>query len=92
MPKFPTVKWSYMSRFKFKYGHAQVKILCSKPGDKYRIDVILGDSTYCKIKTEEIHKGKPGDPIVVGTTFSWVTHECNDHVTDQAMFVREVND
>jgi hypothetical protein len=33
--------------------------------------VILGDSTYCRIKTEEVSKGEAGDAIVEGTTFGW---------------------
>ena len=49
---------------------------------------ILGDSSYCKIKTEEIYKGKPGELIVEGTTFGWVIHGGDDHITDQCMFKR----
>lgn len=52
----------------------------------------LETSTYCKIKTEEVCKGKPGEPIVEGTTFGWVIHGGDDHITDQCMFVRELND
>ena len=36
--------------------------------------MILGDSTFCKIKTEEIFKGNDGDPIVEGTSFGWLIH------------------
>ena len=38
------------------------------------IEIILGDNTYCRIKTEEVFIGKPGEPIVEGTTFGWVIH------------------
>ena len=69
MPEFATVKRPNTSELKFKYGHARDKRFYVKPGDEYRIDIILRDSTYCKIKTEEIHKGKPGEPVVEGTTF-----------------------
>lgn len=43
MPEFATVKWLNMNELKFKYRHAQDKKFYIKPGDKYRIDVILGD-------------------------------------------------
>ena len=92
MPEFATVKRPNMNELKFKYGHARDKKFYVKTGDEYRVDVILGDSTYCKIKTEEVYKGKPGEPIVEGTTFGWVIHGGDDHITDQCMFVREVND
>ena len=55
-----------------KYEHAQDKRFYVKPGDEYRIGVILGDRSYCKIKTEELHQGKPGETVVEGTTFGWV--------------------
>ena len=46
-------------------------------GDEYPIHVIIGDSTYCRIKTEEVYKGQPGEPTVEGTTFGWVIHGGN---------------
>ena len=36
--------------------------------------MILADSTFCKIKTEEIFKGNDGDPIVEGTSFGGLIH------------------
>ena len=45
-----------------------------KHGDEYQMHVISGDSTYCRINTEEVFKGNPGDPIVEGTTFGWTVH------------------
>ena len=53
-----------MNELKFKYGNARDKTLYVKPGDGYGVDVILGDSAYCKTKTEEVCKGKRGEPIV----------------------------
>lgn len=53
--------------------------------------MILGDSTYCRIKTEELYKGKPGEPIVEGTTFGWVIHG-GDYQTEGCLFAREVSD
>ena len=41
---------------------------------EYPIHMILGDNTFCKIKTEEIYKGKDGDPMVKGTSFGWIVH------------------
>ena len=92
MPEFATVRRPNMNDLKFKYEHARDKKFYVKPGDECKIDVILGDNTYCKIKTEEIYKGKPGEPVVEGTTFGWVIHGGDDHITDQCMFVREMND
>ena len=42
--------------------------------NEYPIEIILGDNTYCRIKTEDVFIGKPGEPIVEGTTFGWVIH------------------
>ena len=71
-----------MNELKFKYEHAREKKFYVRPGDEYKIDIILGDSTYCKIKTEDIYMGNPGEPIVEGTTFGWVIHGGDDHATD----------
>ena len=46
------------------------------------IYVILGDSTFCKIKTEEIFKGSDGD------WFGWLIHG-GDIATNTCMFSRE---
>ena len=53
--------------------------------------MILGNSTYCRIKTEEFYRGKPGEPIVEGTTFGWVIHG-GDYQTEGCLFAREVSD
>ena len=92
MPEFATVRRPDMNELKFKYEHARDKKFYVKPGDEHKIDIILGDNTYCKIKTEKIFKGNPGEPIVEGTTFGWVIHGGDDHVTDQCMFMRETSD
>ena len=88
IPQFAIVKRLNMSELKFNHGHPRDKR--RKPGDEYRIDVILGHSTYSKIKTEEIHKGKLGECVV--ETFGSAIHRSDDHVSDQCMFVREVDD
>lgn len=92
LPESAIVRRPNMNELKSKYEHARDKKFYVRTGDKYRIDVILGDSTYCKIKTEEIYKGKSGEPVVEGTTFGWVIHGGDDHTTDQCMFVREIDD
>jgi len=92
MPEFATLRWPNMNDLKLKYEDARDKKFYVKPGDEYKIDVILGDNTYCKIKTEKIYKGKPGEPVVEGTTLGWVIHGRDDHITDQCMFMREMND
>ena len=58
---------------------------------KYAIHLILGDKFYSKIKTKDIFKGKPEEPIVEGTTFGWVIHG-GDFPGNQCMFTRETSD
>ena len=53
--------------------------------------MILGDSTYSRIKTEDVFKGKPGEPIVEKTTFGWIIPG-GDHVTDGCLLTRETSD
>ena len=71
---FTTVHRPKLSDLKSKYKHTADKGFCMKQGDEYQMHVILGDSTHCRIKTEEVFKGNPGDPIVEGTTFGWTVH------------------
>ena len=51
----------------------------------------MGDSTFCKIKTEEIFKGNDGDPIVESSSFGWLIHG-GDIATNTCMFTRESSD
>ena len=51
----------------------------------------LGHSTYCRIRTEEVYKGQPGEPIAEGTTFGWVIHGGNDS-DSQSFFSRDTSD
>ena len=92
MSDFTTIRRPNMNDIKLKYEHARDKKFYVKQGDEYPIDIILGDSTFCKIKTEDVYKGKPGEPIVEGTTFGWVIHGGDCSISDQCMYVREVND
>ena len=58
---------------------------------KHTIHLILGDKFYSKIKTKDILKGKPEEPIVEGTTFGWVIHG-GDFPDNQCIFTRETSD
>ena len=60
--------------------------------EEYPIDLILGDSTYCKIRTEQVFKGRPEDPIVEGTTFGWVIHGGEEYADNKCMFLKESSD
>ena len=43
------------------------------------------------MKTEEIYKGKSGEPVVEGTTFGWIIHG-GDFPIDECMYCRDVSD
>ena len=73
-----------------QYEHTKDKRFYKQIGDEYPIHMILGDSAYCRIRTEEVYKGKPGEPIVEGTTFGWVIH--GGKVSDsQSFFSRDTS-
>ena len=74
MPDFTTVRRPNLIDLKSKYEHVANKKFYMQQGDEYQMHVIIGDSTYCRIKTEEVYKGAPGDPIVEGTAFGWTVH------------------
>ena len=59
--------------------------------EEYPIHVILGDSTYCKIRTEQTFKGNPKDPIVEGTTFGSIIHG-REQYADKCMFIKEAGE
>ena len=69
MRDFTTVHWPNINKLKGKYQHTLDRRFYRKPGEEYQMHIILGDSTYCRIKTEEVFMGQPGEPIVEGTTF-----------------------
>ena len=47
------------------------------PGGSYPFHMILGDKMYCKIRTEKMFKGNPGDRVVEGPTFGGIIHDGN---------------
>ncbi len=69
MQDFTTVKRPDMNKLKLNYEHTKDKRFYITTNREYPIHLILGDSIFRKIKTEEIYKGKDGDPIVEGTSF-----------------------
>ena len=91
MPDFTTVRRPRIGDLKTKYGHVADKRFYMQHGDAYQMHVILGDSTYSRIKTEDVFKGKPGDPIVEGTTFGWTVHG-GEYASDGCWFSRESED
>ena len=70
MADFMTIRRPDLSSLKWKYNHTKDKRFYKNPGDDVPIHVILGDSTYCRIKTKDVFTGKPGEPIVEGTTLT----------------------
>ena len=88
---FTTIRRPDISKLKDKYEHTKDKRFYKQIGDKYPIHVIIGDSTYCRIRTEQVYKGQPGEPIVEGTTFGWVIHG-GDFSDSQGFFSRESSD
>lgn len=91
------VKWqiSQLSRdhatvaeLKAKYSHAQDKNFYMTANEENHIHLILGDSTYCKIRTDQVYKGRPEDPIVEETTFGWVIYAGKEYADNRCLFVK----
>ena len=91
MPDFTTVTRPDMNKLKLAYEHTKDKRFYMTAGGKHPIHMILGDKTYCKIKTEEIYKGNDEDPILEGTKLGWIIHG-GDYSTAQCLFTREPTD
>ena len=92
MPDFTTVKRPTFIELKEKYEHLREKTFYRSESEEYPIHVILGDATYCKIRTDQVYKGKSEDPIVEGTTFGWVVHGGQDYADSRCMYVCDHND
>ena len=89
---FTTVKRPTFSELKEKYEHIRRKTFYRSESEEYPIHVILGDPTFCKIRTDQVYKGKPEDPIVEGTTFGWIVHGGQEYADARCMFVSERSD
>ena len=89
MEDFTTVRRPTVKELKTRYEYARDKQFYLTANEEYPIHVIFGDSTYCKLRTEQTLKGRPEDPIVEGTTFGWIIHGGEDYAGDKCMFVKE---
>ena len=85
MEDFTTVRRPTVRELKTKYEHARDKQFYMTANEEYPIHVILGDSTYCKIRTEQTFKGRPEDPIVEGTTFGWIIHGGEEYTDNKCV-------
>ncbi|XP_048575296.1 uncharacterized protein LOC116604510 [Nematostella vectensis] len=92
MVDFTTIKRPTIAELKAKHAHMRDKSFYRTASEEYPIHVILSDAFYCKIRTEQIIKGQPDDPVVEGTTFGWVVHGGKEYADGRCMFVRETND
>ena len=90
---FTTVRRPDKNKFTLKeqYEHTKDNRFYKHIGDEYPLHVSLGHGTYCRIRTEEVYKGQPGEPIVEGTTFGRVIHGGNDS-NSQSFFSRDTSD
>ena len=91
MPNFTTIKRPDMNQLKQQFDHTRDKKFYMQRNHEYPIHLIIGDNTFCRIKTHEMCKGKPGEPLVEGTTFGWIIHG-GDLPNDECMFCRDVSD
>ena len=91
LPDFTTVRRPDITELKQKFDHAKDKMFYKVASNEYTIHLILGDSTYSKIRTETVLKGKAGDPIVEETSFGWIMHGGERYTTDYSMYTRENN-
>ena len=71
---FTIIKRPTLTELKVKYEHLRGKMFYRTSSEEYPNHLILGDSTYCKIRTERVSKSLPEDPVVEGSTFGWVVH------------------
>lgn len=91
MQTFTTIMRPNISVLKEKLEHAKDKQFYVTNNNKYPIDLMIGDNLYCKIKTEQVFKGKCDELIVEGTTFGWVIHG-GDYPVSECLFTTQVSD
>ena len=89
---FTTIKRPTLTELKEKYQHVQGKMFYRTASEEYPIHVLLGDATYCKIRTEQVYKGQLEDPIVEGTKFGWIVHGGKEYADSKCMYVRETDE
>ena len=88
LPDFTTVERPSIKELKEKFKHTRDKRFYTRASNKYTIHLILGDNTFCRIKTQEVFKGQKGEPIIEGTTFGYIIHG-GDKVSNSCMYVKE---
>ena len=88
---FTTVKRPKITELKEKFEHTKSKRFYTKSANRYIIHLILGDNTYCRMKTKEVYKGKSGEPIVEGTTFGYIIHS-GDNTSSTCMYTKDSTD
>ena len=74
---FITIRRPDMNQLKHEFEHTKDKRFYMNLGGSYPIHMILGDKMYCKIRTEKMFKGNPGDRVVEGPTFGGIIHDGN---------------
>lgn len=92
LPDFTTVKRPDIRELKLKYDHTKDKMFYMTESGNCQIDLIIGDKTFSRIRTETVCKGEQGDPIAEETSFGWIIHGGDDFDDDQGFFVRETSD
>ena len=85
---FSTIERPSIKELKEKFKNTRDKRFYTRASNKYTIHLISGDNTYCKIRIEEVCKGKKGEPIVEGTTFGYVIHG-GDRTSGTCMYVKD---
>ena len=82
---FTTVRRPYKNKFTLKeqYEHTKDNRFYKHIGYEYPLHMSLGHSTYCRIRTDEVYKRQPGEPIVEGTTFGERTSSAEIRATLQ---------
>ena len=91
LPDFTTVEKPGIRELRERFKYTRDKRFYTSGGNKYTIHLILGDNTYWKMRTEEVVKGKKGEPIVEGTTLGYVIH-CRDRTSGTCMYVKDNKD
>ena len=91
MRDFTVIKRPNLREVKLKYDHTKDKQFYMRVDNEYPIEIILGDNTYCRMKTEEVFIGKTGEPIVEGTIFGWVIHG-GELSGSSCMYIKVVSD
>ena len=88
MKGLTTIKRPDLRKLKKRFDHTKDKVFYMKETGNHTIHIILGDKTFCRIKTECVFKKEKDEPIVEGTSFGWVLHG-SDYPNINCLFTRE---